>query len=353
MYSNVTSEQIIGGYAVRYSTLKSMINDYYSGSNATSINLFIDVGDILYKLFKAKINFVAESVISSIINLCAHYRNFFREYYKTDTKIYLIDSCIDDDSLNSKFINNYGKSRRLTDTIENSIRVKIIGMLKVLIDYLPDVYFMETNYEFGVIVMYIIHNCIPKTDFSPSLILTKDSYNFQLAGLSDTDCSILRPKKYKGNDVSLFVDKNKSILAYCEDIGCPRVHYLNSGMLPILMTMTRVPNRNIKGIYNVPTAIGILEKLINNSIILNDYTEDMNWLCKCIEQCRDIKNKINNPQLMVDRFKAISLIYQYRIYINDPVTKNLNTCTNLSDPKGLQELNQTIFKDYPLDLNVL
>ena len=42
MYS-ISSEQIIGSYAVRYKTLVSLVNKHYAGCNDSVINIFIDL----------------------------------------------------------------------------------------------------------------------------------------------------------------------------------------------------------------------------------------------------------------------------------------------------------------------
>ncbi len=91
--NEITIEQMITGSFVKYNRLSKIINDTYSGSQATEINLFIDLNSVLKQLYSIdtlyyKYKHIYE-IAATVLNMCGHYREFFK-YIGVTTNISLI-----------------------------------------------------------------------------------------------------------------------------------------------------------------------------------------------------------------------------------------------------------------------
>lgn len=351
MYT-ISPEQIIGSYAVRYRTLAPMINTEYSGCGATTLNLFVDVADMLKTIARQPVDSPNPySITSSIINLCAHYRNFFREYYQTHTRIFLITSILTTD-LNRKFLPEYNKTVFGDNPMANSIIKDSIDMLNLLVPYIEDIHFCITNYEFGVYVYDIIAYDLKEHNFScPGIVITKDIYNYQLVSDDESMVRILRPKKEGKDDTSYIINDKTAIYYYCKN---RRVEYINnninSSLLSFIFAMTRLPERNLKSIHQIPATIKALNQVVESGIVMNQRTTAIDYLCE--QMVKNTNIKIRDPFLIFQRFRAIDIESQYLAYCADSFMK-YSGIKNLHDPVTVKEISMKYFKDCPLDLNVL
>ena len=85
-------EQAIGMNYPKYSTLHKA-NEIFKGSNATSINIYIDGYNIIQSLFSTNTKIIDNlSVVSGMINLCSHLRSYYRNFYNVESRIFIIMS---------------------------------------------------------------------------------------------------------------------------------------------------------------------------------------------------------------------------------------------------------------------
>lgn len=349
-------EQVIGSYAVKYANLIPLINKEYAGCDSDKLNIFIDLTGILNNIIVSEASNTNPYLIASkIINLCGHYRNFFREYYKTSTQIFLILSMIDNKSINKLYVPNY--ERHLYSSISfnsnNNKISKAISVLNVLVPYIDDFYMCESNYEFGVHVYDIIGHQMRNNEIIPGMIISKDSYNYQLVSPDDPLITVLRPKKNRGEDESFMVTNNSAIKEFCiANRSKCEINTIDSSYLPLIAALTRMPERDIESLYKIPTVLKALSTAIDKGYILSQSGLGVEYVCDAL-----IKNKllkINDTFLVSSRFKAIDINTQYAVFsVNALPTLKYNGMVNLYDPEAVKEINYTYFKDHPLDLNVL
>ena len=124
-------------------------------------------------------------------------------------------------------------------------------------------------------------------------------------------------------------------------------------IIGIIMALTRVPTRGLKSMYSLDNALNMLDIRVANSSVPLKYPWDPNLFFNGLDYY--VFGSINKdiPQL-VNRFKAVdSVFFQLLGYKEMPESKIYNGIINLYDPKGMQEINEKYFKDYPLDLEVL
>ena len=346
MYA-ISSEQIIGSYAVKYSTLIPLINLHYSGSHATVINIYIDLASMFKTIAHQPVTTNSFSLAASIINLCAHYRNFFKEYYKTDTNFFLIFSDVDNDFINKKFIPSYKRNIFGNNPSTNDSIIECMNLLDLLVPYINDIGFYKTNYEFGVKVLDII------THYNnPNLLITKDPYNLQLVSEETGFVNILRCVKNKDGDLSYIVSRDQAILEMCLVRKCdPPKSYINSSLISLIYALSRVPERGLQSVFQLPKVLKAISNALDRGIILNEHTIDIEYICKIFSEHKLLD--IKDPNYIDMRFKAIDIESQYFAYCHDPKEEKFNGMKNLYDPTAVKEISMKYFKNYPLDLNVL
>lgn len=349
MYS-ISSEQIIGSYAVRYKTLVSLINKHYAGCNDSVINIFIDLAGMYKTISHQPITTNSFSLASSIINLCAHYRNFFDVYYKTNTRFFLIFSNVDDqENINKKFIPSYKRNILSTgNPSANDSIMESMNLIDMLAPYINDICFLKTTYEFGVKVFDIVSHFK-----NPNLIITKDPYNLQLVSEEIGFVNILRCSKDKNEDLSYIVSGLEAIteMHSVRKITPVSDTFINPSLISLIYSLSRVPERNIQSLYQLPKIMKAISKAVSSGIILNEHTVDIDYVIKILSEHKLLD--VKDPEYIKMRYKAIDIEYQYMIYMNDPKEQKFSKIINLYDPVAVKEISMKYFKDYPLDLNVL
>lgn len=351
--STVLLEQIINSNYIRYDRLTQIINTAFVGSNAEELNVYIDVYSILKQLYR-NTNYDIDnysSVTSCIINMVAHYRHFFRTRYRVETKFFIVASknCSYSNQLFYKDYNSKNNYAFKMNKIADDMILANMNILNTLCPYLPDVHFIHSTFETGVVIYDLICRNETVNPIIPHVIITKDLYNYQLSGMRD-NIVILRPKKYKGNDISYFINSQNLMLQYAAErkIKDGGITTLSPALLSLIMTLSSVKERNIKSATNINKAIQLVKNAIDNNLILNGYNYLSDVLWNGIENtCLNIsKNEFEN------RFKSIDISYQHSIYMNSPESKMIKLL-NLIDDDAVREISNTYFKDNPLDLNAL
>ena len=339
-------EQIVGGYNIRYDKLMELIPAYFAGSSATEINLYIDITPIIKQCgCSCNISDTKNKdliLVSSIINMCAHYRQFFKSRLGVYAHIYIVLSGMTS-PYNTKFIKEYRNSPKEIRSYDYNMINKTVDFLVLLTKYINSVYFINTAQEAGVAIYDLIATKKDRCCNFPDIILTKDIYDYQLAS---TGAAILRPKKSMNGDISYIFGYNDVIQVYLLERKITTEQSLcKAEMLPVIMALTRLPERYLRSLKSIPTIIKTLNKLIGIGIVPDTCT-DIDYICNLLER---EKVKINNLEIQC-RFNAISIISQYYGLSTAGFQICIWDSANLYDPESLKQLNNVEFKDHPLDL---
>lgn len=352
--SEVDYSGVIYGYYVKYDKLAQLINANFKNSNVTKLTMFVDVYDILLHLKHYIINRDQNTITSryfiasQIINICAHYREFFRRYYHVDTEFYLVYSDITSAESNELFYKNFKKELLRDNESFYSLVNDNINMLKIICKYIPNVFYIESyNIEFATTVTDIM---ISNSVNTISIILTKDYYSYQLVRPS---IYILRPKKNRSEDNSILIGTSNVAYEYLNEITTSKIRIpIAYSQLSILMSLYKVPNRNIKQLVSISR----LSKLYSNPEILS-YNSG-----RRVADIEFMANEFNkylgqppiDPYELMYRFKAIDSIISYQsITSNRAVLISYEGYVNLYDVKFVHQMQETYFKYTPLDLEVL
>lgn len=371
---------LIYTHYIRYDHLKEIILNEFRNSpeaNCVHINLFIDIFSIIKPFYRRDDFNVDENdryaLASGVINMAAHYREYFRSRHSTKTDIYLISSFNDNKYLKqtcSDYKSGIDFSKEdVTEYIAENIKI-----LNAIVPYLPNIYFKHYDTTTtNAAILDIMNYNISHGNINPNIIISKDIMNFQLVSFQPAKTIILRPKKisvekYEGVDVEdqsfiinrynlmgnyLYESTTEAMRNNNVEIFNKRlqdISQINPELLSLLLSITKVPKYGLPSILQVPMAINIMKKIfVDDKLALNQYNSDVAHIVELIKGYT--KKQIESFEI-IQRFKVIDAIYLY----NSLKALAMETYTKVDDlynPKMIKEVNEKFFKHYPLDLNVL
>lgn len=337
-------------YFVKYHRLDQLIPYAFTGSTSNNLNIFIDIYGIYRGMFsrsyKTDISDYT-SFTSMLINMCIHYRTYFK-MLGVSTTIYLISS-YNISEINTKFVADYNKTFRdkLNNKMIRDMVEQNVELLKIICPYLPNIHFVHSEFESSVSMLHIIN----KNVGTPNLIISSDLYPIQLTNICP-DTAYLKPKKSMGEDVSDIVCPNshlehektfwRGICQEKEDFTLNESKVLISSRNYVLLAaLNRFTDRNLKAIVNFNRANSILKNIVGFENV-KIYPITLNTL--------DINVLGNVPVQTVDsRFKVLDVEYQYELYL-ESVEPLLLQFDNLSDPDAINIINDTYFSKNPINI---
>lgn len=363
MVSNniINTETLMGvvyGYYTQYVTLKPLAHNAFAHTGASKLSIFIDLDDIFIHLDKyikeipGDVTDTINALTSCIINMCAHYRNFFINTFGVETYIFIIGN------QNNSYVESLmcGEYKHpVPGPITAHIKSYTISNLIEYTAYINDVYMVGNSYDFNAMVTSILLN---ESKFSgdkmPSLVISKDISTLLLGSIGVT---VLRPKKYKGQDTSFIVTPGLSFGAYIEaktkrSIDQYRYNSIKT-LLSVLVAFSGFPYRGLKSVKNIDTMVNVLNKCVedtNNRITNSIYLSDND----IIEIARVAGVKDNMVNSLLERYHSINpVLISSAMKMNGDFSKAYNMMVNMYDPNKMKRANETIFAKYPLDLNAL
>lgn len=320
-------------------------------------NTFMDIYIDMYSMVKGLYNrndiqiMIPTTIVSSVINLCAHYR-WYLSSLGIDTTFYIVNSQ-NISELNKKFYPEYNSKIEYAYSMDKRMDELVfsnIDLLQTLCQYLPDIHFIESvdGYETGAIMNYIM-DTVNNDNTRYNVIITRDIYNYQLCQRDNT--FILRPKKTKDGDMSYIINKDNVMKIFLWERKSSIIDTtLDPGLLSIVMALSNLPERNIKSLLNTNVSIDILEDAIRNYRLSNSYNFHTNsiWTALC-----NIPQIFNVGETIIDhRIKAIDTNFQSSVYSNT-LECGMLRFENLYDPKNVIKINETYFVNNPLNLECL
>ena len=347
---------------VRYDTLSRLINDNYSGSDSEVIDIFIDISPFIMRTLNsgARIESKDQLYITAwAINLCAHYRNFFKTRYNTYARIYLIyTDILDNGSTYRTMCQEYTKEI-IYPQWANTVNMNIYN-LSIICGYIPNVKFIRTKYEFSTKTKYIINRknkeeYINGNKLVPNMIISTDIINSQLC-TSDNNCStrnwitMLVPSKYKSEDQSYMVNANNAVINYISNYKKCNVTPLfsNPSYIAMMAALSGYKNRGFKSILSIRQAVNLLNRLYTDNIISND----LNSLYRIYKSLGDIyPNKVQFSDTILNRFMALYPDQQIlSFYVDELDMTSYTNMTELYDRKSLYNIIGGMLTNYEIDI---
>ena len=365
MEYKVTIPNVMYSYYPKYSTLHKANQIFRNSiySSCTKLNLYIDATNMIYRVYDKSVKKqYATDIVSGIVNLCAHLRDFYRKFYGCETRIFIVYStCVCRYNRNlypdyfKMFWRQVNENPRKVEYVKNNN-----SLLYTLCPYLHDIYYVFTNIE----PVMKIYDLIKKEQYAygrekvPHIIFSKDSYMFSIpARIKDAFVFKLHKNKdpnleyinicHNGNAVLQYMLENK--LGYSNEDVLEELKGISSLLLPYILSITGVRARSIRNFRPLKTAIQILRDFVDFNDPLTMYNVNMDEL---YDHTPIIYSKLSKPAFE-GRWRCIDLIYQAAAYANTPEYRDISYLKNLIDPDSVKMINDKYFKKNPLDLNKL
>lgn len=346
-------------YYPKFVTLKEMTMEAFSGSTADEVNIYLDLTDMTSKLYSPYVSIQKPlEIAAAILNLCAHFRDYYTRFHSVWPKFFLIFSGMGN-TYNCNLVPGYNQAYmdKLQANLPHTNAIAIsMDMLKMICPYLPDIFYREDIYEPTVVIYNTILDQHVDGNNAPNIIITREPLAYQLpASLPDTAIF----KDDKKLETYATITQQSVFMHYLYDTGRiaiandpniqAKLARINPELLGTFITLTNLPSRGVKSLMSVNKTINTLLGIIDRGIIPNAYVNNIPYLYS------SIFNGLSKVSLdmFTLRFRAIDLIAGYQYYINTPFALNSEYKQNLNDPQAIQEINNTYFKDTPIDLNRL
>lgn len=350
----LTVENVIYGGFVKYDRLQQQVFNTFSNTSiaaATHLNVFVDLYSILKSVFSEH-NIIDISdytaVTSGVINLCSHYRGFFKRL-GVHTTFYLIAS-LNICDINRKFVMDYNEKyyskfqiQKFADMVNSNF-----DLLELLCPYLPDIHFVKSsrNFETSVIMAHIIETL---NDGQPNLIISRDLYPLQLC-YQYPYTSYLYPLKKFGVDESIMVPISEkpsfraefwNLVSKVRKFDVNTVLEISPVNYVLFSAMNRFPERYITGITNVVSTKNYIRNIVGGEDII-------------IQPAQLYENNSANLQVSVieSRMKALDVQFMLPYYRNDPESRSIQF-KNLRDDSVINMINARFFAHNPIDISKL
>ena len=353
--SDIPIEYLMVRNFVKYTKLGELVSFAYNGSKAKAINLYIDLYSmyktIYSRSYRTKMSDYT-AFTSTLINICAHYKYFFRNI-GVYARIFLI-SAYNVPENSCKRVSGYNKTfqDKLLNTPVREMMEFNFELLEILCPYLPDIHFFKTNFESAVLMKHLIEKEQTKGNYNPNMIISSDLYPLQLVSMFP-QTTFLRPKKVNGDDISsIVVPREHPIHMYSfwsllcsrdrDDIGY-RADNINisTDNFSLISAMNRFPERNLKTLFNISDTM----KIINNIITDPTLKIDINTLYNASVE---LQGK-TGLSILDARYKVLDVNYQTLIF-DESIEPALINYENLSDPEIIQMINSKYFQNNPIDI---
>lgn len=358
-------EPILNMYKIKYENLNKMIK-FTSGKY---LNIFINLNSVLNSFYNSKL--VAptlrdlrgkETLIfsSEIINIIAHYRHYFWKYYRVPTTFYIYYNNGNVPIKNKKFNINYMAHQSVQRSENNPEFGQInklfnrnIKLIKMIIDYIYDAYFVESsNIDIGILMYKII-----KDNNDPervNLILTRDKYDFQLLrsnnyidGIIKTSLIYMVPKHIQWMDASDIIKKVSKIDSSTE--YRPEIYDRYITYLGLLYAIGGLSSRSLTGVK------GIGEKKAFR--LIHNYWKDKNFFSNnitsfLIDDILSQNSMLNCTDYITNQYKSIDIEFgiNYLLSESDNFYLSEEIYKNRYDNESIMELNNRYYTNNPINL---
>lgn len=333
-------------------------NEYFD-PRTREFDIYIDIGRMINSVYKPETSISRISqekyrpliIVSSIINLCAHLRSYYRKAFSAESRIFLVYSS-GEFPYSRKFFENYNLVNiqlQENDQYKVSIVKQSIKLLNTLIPYIPKVYLSISNFEIYVKMYDII---LKEYNENPIIIFTKENLDCLLASELE---QVLIFNHIKGRNERVVVGSKDNIIETYYAIDKRKINEDNLRKLrllnpSLLSTMIAFTGYKKKGIFiskSLNETVSMLYDLIDKGNIPNDYCVPNMIFYNLVDK------KNINEELIENIWKSIDLKYQYELYKNSYEYSDMSYKNDINDPKELHYINDHYFVNNPLDLQRL
>lgn len=321
------------------------------------VNVFINFETILKFLSTVKdidkkvysTNDFKEIMVSNMLNLCAHYRRFFRGN-GLETRVFLYFTGLDSDRFNETDLYDDYRSYYLCKYLTNprfaligeELIDSIIPMVKTIANFIPGVYVVEgKNIEGSLIPMIIAKN----DESWKNVIVTGDILEAMYMYEPNFITHIIRRSPLRSSVSGTIEEVVKNILRKQESEPITNL-YSNQSFYTLLLSVLGEKYRSIDGISGM--GYGITTKLIQKGIdehVITQNTTRVELLSKLFSE--------KQQEEFITNFRCLHLPSMYDTLAKTQKYSILSQLEDRVDNSSLLRLNGKEFYKHPLMLEEL
>lgn len=345
---------------MKYATYDASISALNRITQTDKINVFLNVETILNYLstitdLEKRLLLYRDykiSMTADLINVAAHYKDFFKGN-GLDTKIflYLTDLSSKEELFpQSKYnidyrcyyLNKYNGNPKFLLLIEG-FKKHILPKAKIICDFVPDVYLIQSKNIEGSLIPYIISDFYPDRK---NFIISGDLYDTQYEFLEGFTTHYYK-RHYSNIMLGCTIPEFLKVITRDKEITPEeKLLYQNRGLYTLLLACRGERYRSIDKV------MGVGYKTLSKKIIDNLNRAQITKETESIELLSKMFSGIEKDEI-IENYNSISL--QNGISLLTEGDKKLVTeqIVDRSDLNSLMKLNQTMFSDYPLRIESL
>lgn len=366
----ITEEQLVGslyGSCITYDRLYGLTKSIFGNCQDTKLDIYLDLYSIIKSVYNNTVVSMHDSgnnnaIVSTILNICAHYRHFYQSS-GVSTNIYIVfgsnDAFINTTARSFDIMFDYKRYNMPTDSTHMYINSQLTA-LSQLISYTPDIYFIRTIYE-GAPSILATMNLVNSSNHS--IIITKNPYNFLIPTQprgNGKKVVVFRPKKYKGQDSSYYVDHTNALSSLINNNNTSKQQlpqYIEDYRKCIyFLTTNGLKSRYIRGRVNCAQAVSFLNRLDAENVDITNVSATLNTIHKYEKELlsrKGPKDKIDN---ITQRYYMMDIFAAANNIINNISEAYFRNCLNINrniNPSFIIHLNNMKFTKFPLEIGKL
>lgn len=354
--SDTILEKILTSKKIRYDILNVLFT--HIPENVTTVNMYIDIMSIINNIYNPHSLETISSfdnekrfiISSSLLNMAAHFRNYFatrKGLYTNFVFFYSLSKSKNEINIYPDYKKDYYEKRIDKNSefmIMNNMIKENLKILNILSDYLPHIYFVNTKDVNPLLIPY--HFCNnSNSDEEISIIYSNDKLQM-LNCINFNNVYLLTSNLGKVN----LYNKFDSINLYSGKEN-DEFNSINFSLLPYLYCISGYKKYNITGFKNHANlkALKLIKKLIDKLTISNINYYDPNVFIK------EVSEKLTEEQVNILK-RNISLFHIPTMYNNLNMNRKFfldENIKDLQDMKSLVEINNEYYEKYPLHLEEL
>ena len=345
---------VVGSYCVKYDKLYELIQYSFKGSQATEIDLYIDLYSIYHTIMSRSgrtdmSDYTA--LTNGVINMCSHYRSFFKKL-GVNTTIFLIAS-YNVPEISRKICPEYNRTmiEKLAEPVSSEMVNINNQLISLITKYLYHIYYVPTSFEASIAIDHLIR--VREVNY-PKIIISKDTYPLGLV-YRYPDLVCIHPKKLYGEDASTITSTMRSgnalydfwRILYREYRKCgPETSTIvvSPSNFDILQALSSFVERDLRPILAVKEAVG----LISNTIGSLDTKVNLDLV---LANNPEKYNSLNISEVQA-RYNTLNIDFQYNLYLQSKEPSLINL-EDLYDPESLSKINEKYFRDNLIDFQRL
>ena len=345
MVSSISIEAIMYSNFIKYPKLAEMTQQEFAGSNACDLNVYIDVTMFTRLLYNDFFISDENCLASIVLNYCAHIKDFYK---RLGVRVNIILVYSDEtDAINKQFLPEYNYNYLNKRSVSGNVKIEMINIqiLELLCRYLPGIYLKKGTVEPAVIISYLMRN-----DFNngfPNIVFSTSPFSYQLPCYNP--CVLFRKKKFKQDDISFSVNSSNALVVYAQEVSNAQIRdVFNNLLISTAFCLSGLSKRDVKKKMSISKTLHIITNMNPNTY--GDIESMYDQICT-FATSKDILGftmfEWNN------RFKALDLNYQIKLYETLPESRDTTYIVDLNDPDKVKYINNNYFINNPIDLQRL